>query len=191
MAGKDRADRGRAHLVCDGLRQRDRKCGKIQPAACGTKISALYGDCAGRHAGKLHCHVPCTPKGAGPEHRGAGRACTSKGAGPAQGRAGISPAKREPLRPLYERPGKPGVLSLFCEGGCLPGNGRLHRLRQVRGAMSPEQRPSGKRKAGLGKNCTHCMACICYCPKEAIEYGKKSKGKPRYHFEALEKQQDV
>ena len=42
-----------------------------------------------------------------------------------------------------------------------------------------------------GKNCTHCMACICYCPKEAIEYGKKSKGKPRYHFEALEKKQDV
>ena len=42
-----------------------------------------------------------------------------------------------------------------------------------------------------GKNCTHCMACICYCPKEAIEYGRKSKGKPRYHFEALEKQQDV
>lgn len=43
-----------------------------------------------------------------------------------------------------------------------------------------------------GKNCTHCMACICYCPKEAIEYGKKSKGKPRYHVEALEKkQQDV
>ena len=41
------------------------------------------------------------------------------------------------------------------------------------------------------KNCTHCMACICYCPKEAIEYGKKSKGKPRYHFEALEKKQDV
>lgn len=31
-----------------------------------------------------------------------------------------------------------------------------------------------------GKNCTHCMACICYCPAEAIEYGEKSKGKPRY-----------
>jgi len=29
-------------------------------------------------------------------------------------------------------------------------------------------------------NCTHCMACINHCPKEAIEYGKKSKGKPRY-----------
>ncbi len=29
-------------------------------------------------------------------------------------------------------------------------------------------------------NCTHCMACICKCPKEAIEYGKHSKGLPRY-----------
>lgn len=36
-----------------------------------------------------------------------------------------------------------------------------------------------------GDNCNHCMACICYCPTEAIEYGKKSLGKPRYHFEAL------
>jgi hypothetical protein len=33
------------------------------------------------------------------------------------------------------------------------------------------------------------MACICYCPKEVIEYGEKSKGKPRYHVEALEKKQ--
>ena len=31
-----------------------------------------------------------------------------------------------------------------------------------------------------GKNCTHCMACICGCPAEAIEYGKVSLGKPRY-----------
>ena len=36
-----------------------------------------------------------------------------------------------------------------------------------------------------GKNCTHCMACICYCPVSAIEYGNKSVGQPRYHFEAL------
>ena len=34
-----------------------------------------------------------------------------------------------------------------------------------------------------GKNCTHCMACICRCPYEAIEYGKKSIGKPRYTCE--------
>ncbi len=29
-------------------------------------------------------------------------------------------------------------------------------------------------------HCTHCMACITSCPVEAIEYGKKSKGQPRY-----------
>ena len=31
-----------------------------------------------------------------------------------------------------------------------------------------------------GDGCTHCMACICNCPVEAIEYGKASVGKPRY-----------
>lgn len=31
-----------------------------------------------------------------------------------------------------------------------------------------------------GKDCTHCMACICGCPAAAIEYGRKSLGKPRY-----------
>lgn len=31
-----------------------------------------------------------------------------------------------------------------------------------------------------GKNCTHCMACICRCPAEAIEYGAHSRGMPRY-----------
>lgn len=34
-----------------------------------------------------------------------------------------------------------------------------------------------------GNNCTHCMVCICYCPVKAIEYGNKSKNKPRYHIE--------
>lgn len=33
-----------------------------------------------------------------------------------------------------------------------------------------------------GKECTHCMACICKCPQEAIEYGEVSKGKVRYKF---------
>lgn len=31
-----------------------------------------------------------------------------------------------------------------------------------------------------GKNCTHCMACICRCPVEAIEYGEHTKGLTRY-----------
>lgn len=37
-----------------------------------------------------------------------------------------------------------------------------------------------KGKPKWGDHCTHCMACICKCPKEAIEYGSRSKGKPRY-----------
>ena len=36
-----------------------------------------------------------------------------------------------------------------------------------------------------GSHCTDCMACICHCPAEAIEYGRKSVGKPRYCFENL------
>ena len=34
-----------------------------------------------------------------------------------------------------------------------------------------------------GEHCTHCMACISYCPAEAIEYGKRSVGKRRYRCE--------
>lgn len=34
-----------------------------------------------------------------------------------------------------------------------------------------------------GNDCTHCMACIAGCPAEAIEYGKKTQGKPRYYLE--------
>lgn len=33
-----------------------------------------------------------------------------------------------------------------------------------------------------GSRCTHCMACICACPREAVEYGRKSVGKPRYYL---------
>ena len=36
-------------------------------------------------------------------------------------------------------------------------------------------------------NCTHCMACISYCPTEAIEYGKKSVGKTRYKCKTYNK----
>lgn len=37
-----------------------------------------------------------------------------------------------------------------------------------------------KGKPAWGNACTHCMACICHCPKEAIEYGKHSQGLTRY-----------
>ena len=35
-------------------------------------------------------------------------------------------------------------------------------------------------KPAWGKSCTHCMACISRCPKEAIEYGNHSQGLTRY-----------
>jgi NAD-dependent dihydropyrimidine dehydrogenase PreA subunit/flavodoxin len=34
-----------------------------------------------------------------------------------------------------------------------------------------------------GKECTLCMSCIARCPVEAIEYGKKTEGRRRYHLE--------
>lgn len=34
-----------------------------------------------------------------------------------------------------------------------------------------------------GDRCTHCMACICGCPTEAIEYKKVTQGKPRYYLD--------
>lgn len=50
-----------------------------------------------------------------------------------------------------------------CERDCPLGNIRLEQGRPV-----------------WGGRCTHCMACICGCPTSAIEYGKISRGKPRY-----------
>ncbi len=41
-----------------------------------------------------------------------------------------------------------------------------------------------------GRNCTHCMACICKCPCDAIEYGKNTKGRRRYTFEKSRYNQD-
>lgn len=41
-----------------------------------------------------------------------------------------------------------------------------------------------------GDTCTHCMACIAYCPKTAVEYGRKSAGKPRYTLEKAKKDEE-
>lgn len=51
----------------------------------------------------------------------------------------------------------------LCEKACPLNNIRL-----------AEKRPQ------WGPACTHCMACICGCPAQAIEYGKGSRGKVRY-----------
>ena len=50
-----------------------------------------------------------------------------------------------------------------CADGCVMGNIHLEASKPV-----------------WGDKCTHCMACICGCPTSAIEYGRHSRGKPRY-----------
>ncbi len=32
-----------------------------------------------------------------------------------------------------------------------------------------------------GDRCTDCMACICGCPQEAVEYKRSTQGKPRFY----------
>lgn len=58
----------------------------------------------------------------------------------------------------------------FCEEICPLGNIRLENGRPV-----------------WGTDCTQCMACICGCPQEAIEYGRKSVGKRRYWCKSFDK----
>ena len=40
------------------------------------------------------------------------------------------------------------------------------------------------------QHCTKCMACICRCPKEAIQYGKSTKNKGRYYNPLLLKDKE-
>lgn len=67
----------------------------------------------------------------------------------------------------------------FVAGNACIGCGKCEKLCPMNNITLPNGRPV------WGDNCTQCMACICYCPTEAIEYGKKSLGKPRYRFEKL------
>ena len=41
------------------------------------------------------------------------------------------------------------------------------------------------KKVTWGNNCTHCLACFHWCPKQAVEIGKKSGGIARYHHPAI------
>lgn len=56
------------------------------------------------------------------------------------------------------------------------GCGQCNRKCPLGNIAMQEKRPVWK------GTCTHCMACICACPTEAIEYKTKSKGQPRYYI---------
>ena len=48
--------------------------------------------------------------------------------------------------------------------------------------MCPTKNITWKDKPVWGNYCTQCLSCINRCPSRAIEYGKKSQKKGRYHF---------
>ena len=100
-----------------------------------------------------------------------------------------SQAFPQPRNNLYDRfmsgPVNPIFYSFFVKanaftaGDACTGCGQCARLCPMNNITIQNGKPA------WGSDCTHCMACICRCPEEAIEYRKKSLGKPRYYFEAL------
>lgn len=62
----------------------------------------------------------------------------------------------------------------FAAGEACTGCGLCERLCPLGNISIQNDKPVWK------GGCTHCMACICSCPAQAIEYGKISVGKPRY-----------
>lgn len=93
----------------------------------------------------------------------------------------------EPRKRLYDRFMSSAINSLFYRfhvktkpfrvldscNSC----GKCARICPLNNIRIKEGRPEWKDK------CTHCMACISYCPTAAIEYGKKTVGKKRYHLD--------
>ena len=158
---------------------------KYNRALCREKGPRLHGHGADRHAGEFHRHVQRTNRrGGAPDRR--------------QSRAVHRPRdRRDPRRThvfaaaqkLYDRIASSAVNPVFyllfvkanpftASDVCI-GCGKCEKLCPLNNITLQNARPV------WGSNCTQCMACICYCPTRAIEYGKKSVGKPRYHFEEL------
>jgi ferredoxin len=61
----------------------------------------------------------------------------------------------------------------FAKDNCI-GCGVCEKICSVKNIKIKNGKPS------WNNNCEQCMACIQYCPNEAIEYGKKTMGRRRY-----------
>lgn len=94
-----------------------------------------------------------------------------------------------PRNNLYDRfmsgPVNPIFYSFFVKANAFTAGDACTGCGQCAGLCPTNNITIQNGKPVWGGDCTHCMACICRCGVEAIEYGKKSLGKPRYHFEAL------
>lgn len=71
--------------------------------------------------------------------------------------------------------------SFHAEDKCI-GCGKCEKICPLNNIKMEDKKPV------WGKDCTHCMACISFCPVEAIEYGEKSIGKSRYRMADWERE---
>lgn len=89
----------------------------------------------------------------------------------------ISKAFMAPATTLWAKimqPSSPFRTTDKCEG-C----GKCERLCPLNNIHLVDKKPVWKR------SCAHCMACICGCPKEAIEYGDITQDKFKYHINKI------
>lgn len=95
----------------------------------------------------------------------------------------LPPLKKGPLGAIQTNLVNPVFYSLMVSAAkfyateACTGCGRCAGLCPLNNIDIKEGRPQ------WGDSCTHCMACICGCPEEAIEYGKASRGKRRYYLD--------
>lgn len=64
--------------------------------------------------------------------------------------------------------------AFFAESHCI-GCGLCEKVCSVGNIRITDNRPEWLH------HCEHCMACIHRCPKEAIQYGSKTKNRRRYY----------
>lgn len=103
---------------------------------------------------------------------------------------------RMPDTPTFSSGMESGIMHRFYKGSCKTAKfyatdaciscGLCERVCPVRAIQLKNGRP-----VWIKSTCEHCTACINRCPKDAIEYGRMTKGRNRYAHPDLGKQYRV
>lgn len=104
--------------------------------------------------------------------------CIERGRPFPEVRAGFADRLRSAINPLFY-----SMLvkaKKFQAGDACTGCGKCERVCPMNNISITDRKPR------WGSACTHCMACICGCPEQAVEYGNRSRGKPRYQCREYE-----